>query len=212
MTSPSSLSSLQSSDHVAITSPYFAPSSYPQRNPPPLRAPFPHSCSILSCPLTTTAPPIPPPFLPLATLCFSSSAAGTAFTDKSPVWLCRRHRKRLEEYRQREVSHSEQSLTAWNDMDSHSFPLTQGAVEGCALLPPSHSSQPSSFSSPSYSTFPSATAGSTAYSPQEDFDDGKPALSCPVRFALAGGWLCAVSFLALWSGYTLLNLFYHIKR
>ena len=250
-TPPSSLSLLRSSDRLTISSPLFAPSSKPFRDAPPAISPSAHRCSISSCSQSTTAPPIPTPFLPLAVLCFPSTASTKVFTDKSPVWLCHVHRERLEEYRRLAVGHAEQSLDAWQDMgdedrhsgsshakedtplyvmsDEESSRLLIGAPliqhHGTLHSPPLTSSpsrliwHPPSpvcyvllcglgtarFSCPTYSTFPSASAALSSFASAE-LCEVKPQPSVSVRLALAGGWLCTVSFLALWLGYTVLNV------
>ena len=224
MTSPLSFTPLQGGERLVLSSPLLTPSSSSSKASALSRSlPTPQSCSISSCTHTTTAPPLPAPFLPLAVLCFPSSASSNVFSHKSSVWLCRKHRTRLEEYRRLALTHAAQSSSAWHD-DVHGGGGAHAVVDvdddgdddvdqQHRLLTAAHPSPtPPTFTSPCYSTFPSIGSASAALGARALVAEGKPPLSVPVRLALAAGWLAMASFLSLLCGWSVLNLMHHGGR
>ena len=94
---------------------------------------------------------------------------------------------------------------------SHSLTSPSSPPSACACS----ALTTASFSSPNYSTFPSAMSSHAPLLATHATADGagsKACLSVPARLALAGGWLFTASFLSLWAGYAVLNLVSHLGR
>jgi hypothetical protein len=199
MTSPPSLSYLQSSDRL-MSSPQLTPSLKPFQSSPSFPQSYP--CSVPSCTHTTTSSPLPLPFLPLAVLCFPSSHPTKSFTDKSSSYLCRDHRTRLEEYRRLAEGHAAHSMTVWNDMQGE-HGVEEEVEEVSEVRPLTTATTHSAFTAANYATFPSVSPSYTMMNGEEGV---KPSLGVAARVMLAGGWLVAASFVSLWAGYTALNL------